>query len=498
MFFCAISGQVPTEPVVASSSGHVYERRLIEKYIAENNTDPITGGKLELSDLIAVKANPSSAPPRPPNFTSVPAILNALQNEWDALVLETFALRQQYNATRQELSHALYQQDAATRVVARLLKERDSAREALASVQSSMGIAPADDVEMAGDAASAVPEDTVAIINETLGALSATRKKRKMVSEYATLDTVRGFAPQKSIPSLHASSPAGINSIVISSKSPEVFATGGNDKTVQIYDSSSQKVLHTLKGHTKKVHHVVWREGDDDISLILSASADKTARVWGYDDSSATYAPRQTFKTHKGEVVGLGLHPSKKLVALASADKTFSLHDLTTLQTVYHSDPFDHAFHSLAFHPDGHFVGIGTSNASVLIIDLRTGQPAATLAHDGDAPFSIDTVSFSENGWQMAAPGSAELDTVSLWDLREQKVDRTLDLGGGFNMKSVLFDYSASWLGVGGAGGVKIFSIKKTKEELWSTDGGVTDIAFGPLGRSLWAVGGREARIWGA
>jgi pre-mRNA-processing factor 19 len=84
---------------------------------------------LNATDLVLFYLDPSSAPPRPPNFTSVPAILNALQNEWDALVLETFALRQQYNATRQELSHALYQQDAATRVVARLLKERDSARE---------------------------------------------------------------------------------------------------------------------------------------------------------------------------------------------------------------------------------------------------------------------------------------------------------------------------------------------------------------------------------
>jgi U-box domain len=57
MFFCAISGEVPTDPVVASPSGNVYERRLIEKYIAENNTDPITGGKLELSDLITIKAS---------------------------------------------------------------------------------------------------------------------------------------------------------------------------------------------------------------------------------------------------------------------------------------------------------------------------------------------------------------------------------------------------------------------------------------------------------
>lgn len=90
-------------------------------------SDAVPLGRLHVTEPSL--SDPSSAPPRPPNFTSVPAILNALQNEWDALVLETFALRQQYNATRQELSHALYQQDAATRVVARLLKERDSARE---------------------------------------------------------------------------------------------------------------------------------------------------------------------------------------------------------------------------------------------------------------------------------------------------------------------------------------------------------------------------------
>ena len=68
-------------------------------------------------------------PPRPPSHSSIPSILQTLQNEWDALVLETYQLKQQYNSTRQELSHALYAQDAATRVVARLIKERDAARE---------------------------------------------------------------------------------------------------------------------------------------------------------------------------------------------------------------------------------------------------------------------------------------------------------------------------------------------------------------------------------
>lgn len=56
MFFCALSGEPPQDPVV-SKSGCIYERRLITKYIAENGTDPLTGEKLSEEDLITVKAS---------------------------------------------------------------------------------------------------------------------------------------------------------------------------------------------------------------------------------------------------------------------------------------------------------------------------------------------------------------------------------------------------------------------------------------------------------
>jgi len=79
--------------------------------------------------LFPLIIGPGAAVPRPPTHSSIPALLTALQNEWDALVLETFTLKQQYNSTRQELSYALYSQDAASRVIARLMRERDAARE---------------------------------------------------------------------------------------------------------------------------------------------------------------------------------------------------------------------------------------------------------------------------------------------------------------------------------------------------------------------------------
>lgn len=111
---------------------------MIEAYIAENHKDPVNGEELEVSDLIDLKSS-RIATPRPPTLTSIPSLLATFQTEWDALALETFTIRQQLHQTRQELATALYQHDAAVRVITRLTKERDEARDALSKVSIGVG-----------------------------------------------------------------------------------------------------------------------------------------------------------------------------------------------------------------------------------------------------------------------------------------------------------------------------------------------------------------------
>jgi len=108
-------------------------------------------------------------------------------------MLETFHLKQQCEKLKQDLAHALYKEDASARVIARLIKERDAARQALLQTEQNVGRAAAaaqaqaggvaamdiDDSKKGGSAAAAsgdLPSFAQQLISNTSAALSKTRK----------------------------------------------------------------------------------------------------------------------------------------------------------------------------------------------------------------------------------------------------------------------------------------------------------------------------------
>jgi pre-mRNA-processing factor 19 len=364
-----------------------------------------------------------------------------------------------------------------------------------------MGIAPTaatEDVEMAGEAATeeGLPAAVLAQIDETHQTLSSARKKRKTPPGYSSAADVKTFSAKHTIPSLHSSSPAGITSLALSQANPSQFLTGGNDKIVQIYDRSTDKVLASLKGHTKKINHVAFREREGEPTLIISAGADKIAKIWAHDTASQEYIPKSTLRNHKGELTGLAVHPSSTILALASADKTYSLHDLSTFAQLFRSVPSDEPFTSLSIHPDGTLLALGTPTSTIQIYDVRTGAMAASLSPAESTPFTVNTLSFSENGYHLASPSS--LSTVAIWDLRKQKVANSISLGDDFKVNKVLYDISAQFLGVAGSLGARVYAHKSWEELTKLEEGGeAADLAFGAEGKEIWGVTGREVRIWG-
>jgi pre-mRNA-processing factor 19 len=97
------------------------------------------------------------------------------------------------------------------------------------------------------------------------------------------------------------------------------------------------------------------------------------------------------------------------------------------------------------FHPDGLIFGTGTADSLVKIWDLKERSNVANFqGHAG----AITSIAFSENGYYLAT--AAEDSQVQLWDLRNLKNFETISLSEGYQVKTVSFDVSGTYLAVGG------------------------------------------------
>ncbi|XP_074579819.1 pre-mRNA-processing factor 19-like [Curcuma longa] len=506
---CAISGEVPEEPVVAKRSGLLFERRLIEHHVANHGKCPVTNEELSMDDLVPVKTN-KVAKPRPLQAASIPGLLGMFQNEWDALMLSNFALENQLHTARQELSHALYQHDAACRVIARLKKERDDARMLLslserqiqaesanAAVVSNGKRATENELgPVAKKARPGINPSIIAELTECNALLSGQRKKRQIPATLAPVDALDGYTQVASHP-LHKSNKPGILCIDIDA-SKDVIATGGVDSTGVLFNRTSGQILSTLTGHSKKVTSVKFVPGEE---LVITGSGDKTVRIWQVTDDE-NYDCRHVLRDHTAEVQAVTLHATNKYFVTASMDNTWCFYDLSTgscLAQVGEASS-EEGYTSASFHPDGLILGTGTTGALVNIWDIKSQSNVAKF--DGHVG-SVTAMSFSENGYFLA---TAAMDGVKLWDLRKLKNFRSFTpYDSNTPTNSVDFDFSGSYLAIAGSD-TRVYQVANVKQE-WnliktfpdlSGTGKITSVKFGADARYM-AVGSmdRNLRIFG-
>ncbi|KAK4798903.1 hypothetical protein SAY86_024268 [Trapa natans] len=463
-----------------------------------------------MEDLVPIKAG-KIVKPRPIQAASIPGMLSIFQNEWDSLMLSNFALEQQLHTARQELSHALYQHDAACRVIARLKKEKNEAISLLAQSERQMPIPSttaiavnvssltAEDEDLGHVAKKARPGITDHLIEELTecnASLSQQRKKRQIPSMLASSDDVERYTQLSSHP-LHKTNKPGILSLDIN-YSKDIIATGGIDTSAVLFDRQSGEILSILSGHSKKVTSLKFV---NESGIVLTGSSDKTVRIWqGSEEGNYTY--RQTLKDHSDEVQAVTVHATNNYFVTASLDRTWCFYDLSSgLCLTQVEDTSDsEGYTSASFHPDGLILGTGTSDAVVKIWDVKTQANVATFTgHTG----AVTAISFSENGYFLA---TAATDGVKLWDLRKLKNFRSFSpYDPDTPTNSVQFDHSGCFLALAGSD-IRVYQVANVKSE-WncikmfpdmSGTGKATCVNFGPDAKYL-AVGSmdRNLRIFG-
>ncbi|CAL5224503.1 g7199 [Coccomyxa viridis] len=470
--FCSISGTVPEEPVVNRNNGQLFEKRLVEKAVKETGKDPITQEPLEIDDLVPVKTN-KAVKPRPSPATSIPGLLGLFHNEWDALMLESHQQRTALITARQELAHALYQQDAAVRVIARLTRERDEARAAMESAVAAAraaGPVPNGATAMEEDeppskrAKAGITKEIGEHMTEQSKVLSKGRKKRVMPEGLASVDDVKNFGLLSSHP-LHKSTKGGILSIDAAPGGESLVATAGADGVVVLFDHSAGRIKASLTGHSKKVNGVKFVK---DASTLLSASADSTARIWRAGDNN-TYSAVHTLKDHTDSVTAVTVHATGDYFVTASADRSWAFYDVATgtCYTQVSDDAVKAGYTAAEFHPDGMLLGTATSDSSIFVWETRLAKSVASLsAHTGP----VHSMCFSENGYYLA---TAADDGVKLWDLRKLKNFQSLDAPSmGGSPTAARFDLSGLYLAVGGTN-ARVVGSKQEWQDLADLSGAI-------------------------
>jgi WD40 repeat protein len=226
-----------------------------------------------------------------------------------------------------------------------------------------------------------------------------------------------------------------------------ILATGGDDKTVRLWDARKHRLLATLPGHTDRVHAAAF--SPDGHTLATTGSQDKTVRLWD--------VPRRT--------------------------------QLATLTG--HSG----AAVSVAFSPDGRTLAV-TDTAGVRLWDVRRRVRLATIAGAGTG--GVGKVAFSPDGRILAVGGDVG---VQLWEMPQRRLLGSL-AGHPGGVAAIAFSPDGRTLAAADYEGVRLFDVSRRSlvATLGANPRGLYSLAFSPDGRTI-AAGAVEAsgvQLWDA
>jgi pre-mRNA-processing factor 19 len=579
--FCAISGVAPEDPVASRVSGHVFSNRLILAALdASGGKCPITGKDLSADDLLPLVL-PEVPRPVPASASTLPGLLKHMQAEWDALILDSHAVRKALANTRQELAHALYQYDAATRVIARVVEERDEARiklalgmgnavaavsewnpmerlivtnnangtssgipeAAIASVPANApapALAPENEADTSGgpmeaDAAGGVdspapshaavvpagPAQLAAEVFEKItiahGELTSARKARKQSPDLASSKEIAAFTETHRVSVSSERSAVTAVELLPSVQDGEepVVAAGCADGSIHLYSSTDL----TTSGPGVGVGAPSAHEGgvtcfaqldarDDSPAMLFSGGADGVICIWSHESLQATVkapaTPRSSLRRRRSSagkpsaaavvaepmlrltgrdvdggdeevikgvadgVADISVHPAGGIVLSATKSGKWRIHDVKSGALLSHGSSAGGSVECCAVHPDGMIFGLGGSDGSIEMWELKQMKRVETLRSSGNA-VPVQVLCMSENGYYMVAGGGGRM---RVWDLRKLAIARESRIADGDKIADsgsvpacgVALDWSGSFCAATtGRGAVRVVETRKLR-----------------------------------
>lgn len=198
-------------------------------------------------------------------------------------------------------------------------------------------------------------------------------------------------------------------SAVSFSPNGEMLATagsGGDERTVRLWNVGDRGVIGQLTGHLDSVTDVVF---SPDGTMLATASADASVRLW----SLSSRRQIASLSGHGGPVRAVTFSPDGKLLASAGADGTVRLWDAERRASIANLKARDEV-NAVAFSPDGKLLASGGRENTVRLWDVGARRAKGAIDIVSTTSGWVRSLAFSPDGRALAA-GSVD-NRIRIWD----------------------------------------------------------------------------------
>ena len=186
------------------------------------------------------------------------------------------------------------------------------------------------------------------------------------------------------------------------------YATGTTGGIVYLINASTLSVERELQMHDSIILDLSFSA---DGTLLASASADQTAKLWRLPLTATNPAPVQTFSGHEGSVFAVDISPDKQQVLTGSQDDTMRLWSASDGETQRIFSGHSGDIRSVTFSDDMRFAASGATDTTVRIWNLDSQRAVLPLTGHSN---NVRHVAFVPGG--SALISGSDDGTVRLWD----------------------------------------------------------------------------------
>lgn len=253
----------------------------------------------------------------------------------------------------------------------------------------------------------------------------------------------------------------GIVEGIAYSPNGKFIATTGWDKTIKIWSTDSNKLVHSFKAHDGAVRCIAYSR---DGNMLISGARDNSVKIW-----DSTFSPKYNLFGHQNIINAVLIDPSLRFAYSGGDDMMLKVWDLKKKGKSRTLKKMPRKINAIAVSVRGRDIYVATEGPDIYNLTVAGKEKNVFSGHTDE----VNALAYAFNNRYLISGSSDK--TAIIWNIKNSKVVQTLK-GHTWKVTQVAFSNDSRFAITGSTdGSIKIWEVE-TGKLLHSYENGVNAI----------------------